>query len=248
MNGSAGGCVNPSRAYDASFHPIHNLMTAHGHTLDINASFRGGGRSVEWLDKINKASIVMLAETGIVPKDVAKRIAKGIAKVIENEKTGEKRTSADYLDYEPRLIAVAGQVASRLHTGRSRQDLASTIARINLCDGHAPRSTRLTTGIGTLSGHVSKRTTSVASDSASSPRISATAAFRLSAVIGFAENDTQSRNFASRRSQETGFFESPGTLVGLCSKRRPSRVTISTEVFETSCEPPLPVTGWVPAR
>ena len=108
-------------------------------TLDINASFRGGGRSVEWLDEINKASIVMLAETGIVPKDVARRIAKGIAEVIENEKAGNEgfapRSSADYLDYEPRLIQVAGQEASRLHTGRSRQDLASTIARMNLRDG-----------------------------------------------------------------------------------------------------------------
>jgi len=110
-----------------------------GHTLDINATFRGGGRSIEWLDEINKACIVMLAETGIVPKEVAKRIAKGIAQVIENEKTGANgttpRSSADYLDYEPRLIAVAGQEASRLHTGRSRQDLASTIARMNLRDG-----------------------------------------------------------------------------------------------------------------
>jgi argininosuccinate lyase len=82
--------------------------------LDINAIFRGGGRSVEFLDEINQASIVMLAETGIVPKDVAGRIAKGIAQVIEDEHTGklEPRTSAEYLDYEPRLIAVAGQEAS----------------------------------------------------------------------------------------------------------------------------------------
>ena len=107
--------------------------------LDINATFRGGGRSVEFLDQINQASIVMLAETGIVPKDVAQRIARGIMQVIDNERTGKDgmtpRTSADYLDYEPRLIAVAGQEASRLHTGRSRQDLASTIARMNLRDG-----------------------------------------------------------------------------------------------------------------
>ncbi len=107
-------------------------------TLDINATFRSGGRSIEWLDEINKASIVMLAETGIVPKDVAARIAKGIAQLIENERTGANnttpRTSADYLDYEPRLIALAGPEASRLHTGRSRQDLASTIARMNLRD------------------------------------------------------------------------------------------------------------------
>jgi len=113
-------------------------MTAPGNTLDINATFRGGGRSVEWLDEINKASIVMLAETGIVPKDVAARIAKGIQQVIDNEKNGVEgfapRTSADYLDYEPRLIKVVGPEASRLHTGRSRQDLASTIARMNLRD------------------------------------------------------------------------------------------------------------------
>lgn len=112
-------------------------MSDSGHTLDINASFRGGGRSVEFLDQINKASIVMLTETGIVPRDVTQRIAKGIAEVIANESKdpASRRTSADYLDYEPRLIAVAGQEASRLHTGRSRQDLASTIARMNLRDG-----------------------------------------------------------------------------------------------------------------
>lgn len=112
-------------------------MTDSTHTLDINATFRGGGRSIEWLDDINKASIVMLAETGIVPKDVAARIAKGIAQLIEQEAKDDKnrRTSADYLDYEPRLIAIAGPEASRLHTGRSRQDLASTIARMNLRDG-----------------------------------------------------------------------------------------------------------------
>ena len=111
-------------------------MSDSAQTLDINATFRGGGRSIEWLDEINKASIVMLAETGIVPKDVAARIAKGIAQLIEHEKDEKnRRTSADYLDYEPRLIAIAGPEASRLHTGRSRQDLASTIARMNLRDG-----------------------------------------------------------------------------------------------------------------
>lgn len=111
-------------------------MSDSAQTLDINATFRGGGRSIEWLDEINKASIVMLAETGIVPKDVAARIAKGIQQLIEHEKDEKnRRNSADYLDYEPRLIAIAGPEASRLHTGRSRQDLASTIARMNLRDG-----------------------------------------------------------------------------------------------------------------
>ncbi len=103
--------------------------------LDINEVFRGGGRSVEFLDQINKASIVMLAETGIVPRATAAAIAKGIAQVIAQERSGTPRASADYLDYEPRLTAVVGPDASRLHTGRSRQDIASAIARMNLRDG-----------------------------------------------------------------------------------------------------------------
>ena len=102
---------------------------------DINEVFRSGGRSVEFLDQINKASIGMLDGVGIVPHALAGRIAKGIAQVIAQERGSQPQRSADYLDYEHRLLAVAGPDASRLHTGRSRQDIASTIARMNLRDG-----------------------------------------------------------------------------------------------------------------
>jgi argininosuccinate lyase len=103
--------------------------------MDINEVFRGGGRSVEFLDQINKASIVMLDEAGILPHGLAARIAIGIASLIEHDQQAPPRSSADYLDYEPRLTALIGADASRLHTGRSRQDIASTIARMNLRDG-----------------------------------------------------------------------------------------------------------------
>src|SRR5262245_16159004 len=107
----------------------------HG-ALDINEAFRSGGRSPEFLDQINKACIVMLHEAGIGPAAHAARIAAGIAKVIKDaHASGVPRRSADYLDYEPRLIAAVGPDASRLHSGRSRQDIASTIARMNLRDG-----------------------------------------------------------------------------------------------------------------
>jgi argininosuccinate lyase len=92
------------------------------------------GARFEFLDQINKASIVMLDESGIVPHAVAGRIAKGIAQVIAQQSASPQR-SADYLDYEPKLIAAVGADASRLHTGRSRQDIASAIARMNLRDG-----------------------------------------------------------------------------------------------------------------
>ena len=107
----------------------------HSGALDINEVFRSGGKSVGFLDQINKACIVMLDEAGIVPHATAARIANGIAQVIRQALESAPRRSADYLDYEPRLIAVVGPDASRLHSGRSRQDIASTIARMNLRDG-----------------------------------------------------------------------------------------------------------------
>jgi argininosuccinate lyase len=106
----------------------------HG-AMDINEVFRSGGRSVEFLDRINMASIVMLHETGILPRALAANIARGIAQVMERERTEGLQRSADYLDYEPRLLAETGPEGSRLHTGRSRQDLSSTIARMNLRAG-----------------------------------------------------------------------------------------------------------------
>ncbi|MDM0072439.1 lyase family protein [Variovorax sp. J31P207] len=102
---------------------------------DVNATFRGGGRSVEYLDQINKASIVALAEAQIVTSGVARRIATGILAVLQTEQATPRQWSADYLDYEPKLLAAVGPDASRLHCGRSRQDISATIARMNLRAG-----------------------------------------------------------------------------------------------------------------
>jgi argininosuccinate lyase len=118
--------------------------------MDINEVFRGGGRSVEFLDQVNQASIVMLDETGIVPHPVAASIAKGILQVMAQERGSPSQRSADYLDYEPRLTAVVGPDASRLHTGRSRQDIASAIARMNLRDGLLQEYEALVTARGKL--------------------------------------------------------------------------------------------------
>ena len=86
------------------------------------------------IGEMNKASIIMLSETGIVPKPLAGKIARGIAQVIaEGDQPGAKRPG-DYLLIEPRLIEVVGPDASRIHSGRSRQDMLSTTERIFLRD------------------------------------------------------------------------------------------------------------------
>ena len=118
--------------------------------MDINEVFRGGARSVEFLDQINQASIVMLDEAAIVPHAIAGRIAKAIAQLIAQERGSRSQRSADYLEYEPLLLAVAGPDASRLHTGRSRQDIASAIARMNLRDGLLNECEALVTSRGKL--------------------------------------------------------------------------------------------------
>lgn len=101
---------------------------------DLNELSRGGGRSVEFLDQINKASLVMLDGAGLMAHPIAMRIARGLETVIAQEHEASDRRSADYLDFEPKLLAVIGPDASRLHIGRSRQDIGATIARMSLRD------------------------------------------------------------------------------------------------------------------
>ena len=82
------------------------------------------------LGEINKASIVMLAEGGLVPSGLAETIASGIRKVMTEQRTLDASRSSDYLVFEERLIEITGPEGSRLHTGRSRQDISSTFRRL----------------------------------------------------------------------------------------------------------------------
>jgi argininosuccinate lyase len=89
-----------------------------------------GPDAFDLLVQQNKASIVMLAEKGIVSKQLAAGIARGIVQVASDEKRQGARRSADYLQFEELLVKAAGPEASRLHSGRSRQDLGSTSDRL----------------------------------------------------------------------------------------------------------------------
>ena len=80
------------------------------------------------MGQINKASIVMLTEVGLVPESLGAVIASGIGQVLAEQAEPGARRSGDYLVFEERLVEVAGRDASRLHTGRSRQDIGSTVS------------------------------------------------------------------------------------------------------------------------
>ncbi|OZI36841.1 argininosuccinate lyase [Bordetella genomosp. 5] len=87
-----------------------------------------------WLGEFNKASTVMTVEQGIMPQALGVKTAQAVAKVIaDGDQPGGKRPG-DYLQVEPLITKIAGPDATRMHSGRSRQDILATTRRVMLRD------------------------------------------------------------------------------------------------------------------
>jgi len=78
------------------------------------------------MSDMNKAALVSLHEDGLIEPELAARIGDTVGALIERERQPGAKRSHDYLDFERDLIAAAGPEATRLHLGRSRQDMLST--------------------------------------------------------------------------------------------------------------------------
>ncbi|MCF0254124.1 MAG: argininosuccinate lyase, partial [Duodenibacillus sp.] len=85
-----------------------------------------------WLARINRASLVMLSEEGIVDPAQAAVIARA-------QRAAERRLAEpgapvieDIMPLERMLIEECGQTATLIHTGRSRQDIFATLYQARL--------------------------------------------------------------------------------------------------------------------
>lgn len=87
-----------------------------------------------WIGEMNKASAVMLFECGIVLGPLGKQIADAVARVIEDGATPGADRPGNYMKVEELLIARGGADVTRVHSGRSRQDMVSTSQRLFLRD------------------------------------------------------------------------------------------------------------------
>ena len=96
-----------------------------------------------FVNQMNKASSVMVVSTGIVDRALGKTIAQSVAKVIEDGRKPGATRSGDYLFIETALIAAGGPDVTRMHSGRSRQDIASTTQRLFLRDAYLDNAAAL---------------------------------------------------------------------------------------------------------
>lgn len=80
-----------------------------------------------WLGQINKASAVINTEEGLLTPAEGRNIARGIDKVLKDgNKPGAERPRNVIL-FEPYLIRAAGPEVTKIHAGRSSQDMLSTV-------------------------------------------------------------------------------------------------------------------------
>lgn len=81
-----------------------------------------------WLGQINKASVVINTDEGLLTAEQGTRFANGIEQVLkEGDKEGAPRPSL-VITFEPLLINAAGPEITMLHAGRSSQDMLTTVS------------------------------------------------------------------------------------------------------------------------
>ncbi|MBB1603801.1 argininosuccinate lyase [Variovorax sp. UMC13] len=80
-----------------------------------------------WFGRINMASTVVHAEQGIIPASLAGRIARGVSYSVDQAAQPGGKRPTDVLQVEKIITDQVGPQGTLIHTGRSRQDIHSTL-------------------------------------------------------------------------------------------------------------------------
>ncbi|KAF9872098.1 argininosuccinate lyase [Colletotrichum karsti] len=79
-----------------------------------------------WLGEINKSSLVINSDEGLLESETAHRIARGLHKLLISGNQPNAPRPSLVITFEPLLIEAAGVEATLLHAGRSSQDMLTT--------------------------------------------------------------------------------------------------------------------------
>ena len=80
----------------------------------------------DWLQMINRASIVSNVEEGILEKPLARRILTALNTLRDKAAKPNAVRPGLYITFEPEVLKLVGMEASVLHVGRSSQDILAT--------------------------------------------------------------------------------------------------------------------------
>lgn len=79
-----------------------------------------------WLAEINKASIVINKDEGLLPADIAAKAASATRAVLADAEDPEFKRPTSYIKFEPKLLEKVGPEITIVHAGRSSQDMHAT--------------------------------------------------------------------------------------------------------------------------
>ena len=98
------------------------------------ATSSSGHDAFHWMGEMNKASAVMLVEQGVIGAALGASVAAAIARVIDGGAAPGAERPGNYMIIERLLVAAGGTEVTRVHSGRSRQDMLATTHRLFLRD------------------------------------------------------------------------------------------------------------------
>ncbi len=80
----------------------------------------------DWLQAINRASVIANTESGLLDRALARKIRDALNALEKEAHEPGYRRCALYIEFEPKLLGLCGIHASVLHAGRSSQDILAT--------------------------------------------------------------------------------------------------------------------------